>query len=141
MFYKVKFLVIIASLMSFSAIALEPIKRQNVLEVVIFTVKKHTSSNLTQQLASAITPCLKKYPGFISREFAKNPAVRGQYIDIVKWKTLADANTASSSIISNNEMKRFLSIMQSYRMYHFNLSLLYEPRNHRFSGRCKGGYK
>lgn len=96
--------------------------RQVVLEVVLFTVDKHASANTVQKLAFSITPILKKYPGFISREFAANAQAGNQYIDIVKWQSLRDAAYAAEHIVHNRKMKRFIAVMQYYKMCHFKLT-------------------
>ena len=94
----------------------------SVLEVVIFNTNKHVSDKTVIALANRVTPVLKKYPGFISRSFGENANVPGQWIDVVKWKSLRDAVSAANRITSNNKMQRFMSVMNRYKMYHFNLN-------------------
>ncbi len=96
-----------------------PVKAQpNVLELVIFTAHKTVSAQRVRDLANAVTPVLKTYPGFISREFGHSPG-GGQWVDIVKWETMDDALFAAKKIVGNEKMRQFISVMQGYKMYHF----------------------
>lgn len=94
---------------------------KSVLEVVRFTVKKGVSDEHVHNLATSITPILKKYPGFISRTLANDVHREQRYIDIVKWKSFKDVSNAANKIIDNKKMKQFIRVMKSYKMYHFNL--------------------
>lgn len=94
----------------------------DVLEVVIFNTNKHISDKTVIALANQVTPVLKKYPGFISRSFGENTNIQGQWIDAVKWKSLSDAISAAKRITANDKMQQFMSVMSTYKMYHFNLN-------------------
>lgn len=94
----------------------------DVLEVVIFNTNQHISDKTVITLANQVTPVLKRYPGFISRSFGENTNVPGQWIDTVKWESLSDAVSAEKWITVNDKMQQFMSVMSTYKMYHFNLN-------------------
>ena len=94
---------------------------QAVLEVVIFKTNKTVSPVKVRQLAAKVTPLLAKYPGFISRTFGQGAQATNQWVDIVRWHSLAEAKYAASTIVKAKKMQQFLSVMQGYQLYHFSL--------------------
>ncbi|MDF1759743.1 MAG: hypothetical protein P1U40_04315 [Coxiellaceae bacterium] len=91
------------------------------LELVIFTTNKTVSAQKVRDLASAVTPVLKTYPGFISRAVGRSSDLGNQWVDIVRWRSMDDALLAAKKIVANKKMRQFISVMQGYKMYHFYL--------------------
>lgn len=91
----------------------------NVLEVVIFSKKPSYTNEQVIKGAESVTTILKSYPGFISRKFAVNTKEKNQWVDIVHWASLHDALAAANKIVKTTQMKKFMSVMYSYKMYHF----------------------
>jgi heme-degrading monooxygenase HmoA len=93
----------------------------NVLEVVIFSKKPSYTNEQVIKGAESVTTILKSYPGFISRKFAENTKDKNQWVDIVHWASLHDALAAANKIVKTTQMKKFMSVMHSYKMYHFQI--------------------
>lgn len=92
-----------------------------VLEVVIFSTKPNHTSEQVINRAKSVTAILKSYPGFISRKFAVSTKEKNQWVDIVYWASRYDALAAASKIVKTTQMKNFMSVMQTYKMYHFQI--------------------
>lgn len=99
------------------------IKNDNcsVLEVVVFTKKASYTNEQVIKRAKSITAILKSYSGFVSRKFCKNTKEKNQWIDIVHWTSLHNALAAASKIVKTNQMKKFMSVIHSYKIYHVQI--------------------
>jgi len=64
--------------------------------------------------ALAITPILKKMPGFISREFGASEG--GKYIDVVHWKNLLSAKAAAEKVMAISKCGEFFSLIDQDQM-------------------------
>lgn len=95
----------------------------HILEIVIFTSKPNITNKQILKRAKDISSILKSYPGFISRTFAQDTHNKSQWLDQIQWLSLRDANAAANNIVNTKQMKLFMSIMQSYHMYHFQMTL------------------
>lgn len=95
------------------------------LEVVIFSTNKGYSDTQIIKRADAVTSLLKSYPGFLSRQFSKNVIKKNEWVDIVHWSSLHDALMAAKKIVKTHQMKKFMAVMQSYKMYHFQVKLTF----------------
>jgi hypothetical protein len=92
-------------------------------EVVMFKTKKSYSAQKIVMIANAVTPILKSYPGFISRSLSENIKDGREWIDIVRWSSLGDAQLAAKAVVKRHEMKDFMATMQNYHMYHFQVKV------------------
>lgn len=84
------------------------------IEVVIFKAKNGISDNQLRTAALAVTPILKKMPGFINREFGVSED--GQYIDIVRWKDLPSAKAAAEKVMSIPKCGEFFGLIDQSQM-------------------------
>jgi heme-degrading monooxygenase HmoA len=64
---------------------------------------------------------LAKQKGYISRELLKSS--EGEWIDIVHWETIEDAQTAMNSFMGHHSTKRFAEIVDppSIKMMHLKV--------------------
>ncbi len=97
--------------------------KNGVLEVVMLSTKPSYTSKQVIKRAASVSTILKSYPGFISRRFSKNTAEKNQWIDIVHWDSLHDALVAANNIVKVAQMKKFISVIKTYKMYHFQIKL------------------
>ena len=84
------------------------------IEVVVFKAKAGVSDGQLQAAALAVTPILKKMPGFISREFAVSED--GKYIDVVHWKDLSSAKAAAENVMSIPVCGEFFGLIDQNEM-------------------------
>lgn len=115
------FTIVLLNLFSISIGVAKPVNltKSEVLEVVIFNTKKAYNHAEVINIANKVTPILKSYTGFISRKLAQDADKSSRWIDIVRWRSLEDAQTAAKKVVKRPQMKRFISIMRNYRMFHF----------------------
>lgn len=92
-----------------------------VIEEVIFTTKPNISRHTLLSSASTITPLLHAMPGFISRTIAQGQK-KNEWLDLVEWQSLKYAMSAAKKTGTNPLMQRFVSLMKTYKMYHFTVS-------------------
>lgn len=84
------------------------------IEVVIFKAKAGVSDSQLQTAALAVTPILKKMPGFISREFGTSED--GQYIDVVHWKDFPSATAAADKVMGIPKCGEFFGLIDQSKM-------------------------
>jgi hypothetical protein len=73
--------------------------KANVIEVVIMKVKEGISDDEFLKAAKNIDETVSKFPGFISRELAKDE--KGNWIDLVHWTDLASAQKAADEVMKS----------------------------------------
>jgi len=93
--------------------------KENVIEVVIMKVKSGINDDDFLQAAKSVDETVSKYPGFISRDFAKDE--NGNWIDIVHWTDLESAKKAAEAVVQSQTCGIFFGMIdeQSMKMYHF----------------------
>ena len=90
------------------------------IEVVIFRANSGVSDSQLQTAALAVTPILKKMPGFISREFGASED--GQYIDVVHWKDLPSAKSAAEKVMGIPLCGEFFNLIDQTQMQFMHFS-------------------
>jgi|GEM_PF-3509765 len=91
-----------------------------VLEIVVFQVKSNITDKQVEKAAKNIAPLLSILPGYMDRSFGKAQK-HGYWIDIVQWQSLEQALKAAKMIMAKPQMKKFVSMMRNYKMYHVTL--------------------
>lgn len=64
---------------------------------------------------------LVKQKGYVSRELLRSS--EGEWVDIVRWETMEDAQTAMNNFMGNPSTKRFVEIIDdsSIKMLHLEV--------------------
>jgi hypothetical protein len=70
-------------------------REDKVLELVVFGLKQGTTREQLLETVDDVSAWISSQPGFISRELVQE-ADGDRWIDIVWWKTLADAQAAAA---------------------------------------------
>ena len=90
-----------------------------VIEVVIMKAKAGISEDEFLQAAKSVDETASKFPGFISRDLAKDE--NGNWIDIVHWTDLDSAKKAAEEVMQSQTCGIWFGMIdeQSMKMYHF----------------------
>lgn len=97
-----------------------------VVEIVFLRAKEGRSDEEVARAADECMPDLSNLPGYIRREVVKNGG--GQWVDIIHWKTLADAKKAAELFPGLPGTRSYLGSMvrEETRILHFNLVRTYD---------------
>lgn len=87
---------------------------QPVIELVTFSVNKGVTDAQIKLAAKKITPSLKKLSGFKSRSFVHDQ--NGKWVDIVYWKNMKSALSASELMMKNETALSFFSLINQKDM-------------------------
>jgi hypothetical protein len=83
-------------------------EKATVIEMVLFKIKEGINTEDAQREMTTLNSFVANQPGFISRKTGMSDD--GQYLDIVLWKDLNAAKTASDKAMQDpNTMKIFVS--------------------------------
>jgi hypothetical protein len=98
---------------------------QQVIEVVIFKVQQGVLDEAFLQAANALMPDLTNMPGFIKRELGKDQDGSEQWVDIVYWETLEQAQQAAQQMMQLPSAAPFMGMIdvESMTMMHVSPSL------------------
>ena len=96
------------------------------IEVVQFTSVQGTDEKVFLEASDAMMIDLKKQRGFIDRELLKSED--NQWIDIVHWRKLADAELAAKNVMSIPACLKFFEMIDeaSMKMMHYKQIRRYE---------------
>lgn len=93
----------------------EKISDPIVLEVTSFKLKTTTNIHTFQELDGAIeNNFTNKQPGFIKRQSAVNE--NGEYVVLVYWKTIADADASMQKFMKDNSVANYASMIDASTM-------------------------
>jgi len=94
---------------------------QPVYEIVVFKAQADVTTEQVLLSAQSIQSTLESYTGYISRDLIQ--ADNDQWVDIVKWESLEDAQFAAEDIMSKPEAATFMTIIDtaSINMMHGKL--------------------
>jgi hypothetical protein len=89
-----------------------------VLEIVHFRVKPGVSDADVCAASAETQAWLSNAPGYLARELSKNE--EGQWIDIVHWRTLAEAQQAAQQIMQEPCAANFMALLdpEQISMHH-----------------------
>jgi quinol monooxygenase YgiN len=98
---------------------------QQVIEIVVFKLQPGTSDESFLQAANALMPELTAMPGFIKRELGKDQDGTEQWVDIVYWETLEQAQQAAQQMMQLPSAAPFMGMInvKSMTMMHVVSSL------------------
>lgn len=96
------------------------------VEIVQFTSKEGIDEKAFLQASDAMMMDLKKQDGFIDRELLKSED--NQWVDVVHWKSLANAELAAKNVMNSPTCLEFFQMMDqdSVKMMHFERIRRYE---------------
>lgn len=99
----------------------ENCKVGTVVEVVSFSLQKGLAEAEFLVESNGINSELAKQAGFISRQIAVDE--RGEWIDIVKWRSLESAKIAADQMMANPKAAKFFSSIDqsTIKMVHYCL--------------------
>ena len=88
------------------------------VEVVMFRAKSGAGDAQILEVADALQRDLEGFDGYISRRLLKSED--GQWIDIVDWTSLDEAQQASEAIMQRPSAERFMAAVdpESITMFH-----------------------
>jgi heme-degrading monooxygenase HmoA len=91
----------------------------NILEVVLFKTVKGTDEGAFLEAADAMMPELRLLRGFTRRELLRDKD--GQWMDVVSWKSLQEAEEAMKKVMSHPACLKFFKMIDesSIKMMHF----------------------
>lgn len=98
--------------------------QSDVIEQVSFRARSPEADGRMAEAAWAAQPVIERLPGFVGRHFGRSDD--GEWIDIVRWRSLADARNAAehASALAHSEpaLAAFFGLidMQSSRVRHFS---------------------
>lgn len=92
--------------------------QQPILEVVLFRAKAGVSDEQVLQGSAQIQPWLAGAPGYLKRAISKDDS--GQWVDIVHWRTLAEAHQAAEKLMAEPSAAAFMAVIdpESVTMLH-----------------------
>jgi hypothetical protein len=85
-----------------------------VIEVVTYQTKVGIKDAEHLKKASAITPILAKFDGFITRQFGKS--TNGKWVELVYWKDLSAAQKAADAALTIPECQAFFADIDQQKM-------------------------
>lgn len=89
------------------------------IELVIFKPKADVTTKETKTALESLTPILKTYNGFISREIGMDE--NNKWMDLVFWETMEDAKSAAEAVMEDETVIRAFEVIDKQEMafYHF----------------------
>jgi predicted enzyme related to lactoylglutathione lyase len=97
-----------------AVLAARPTVEPPVLELVHFRVKPGVRDEQVLAASAETQTWLEKVPGYLAREVSKNE--EGQWIDLVHWRTLADAQAAAQLIMQEPCAANFMALLDPEQM-------------------------
>jgi hypothetical protein len=101
--------------------------QQPTLEVVLFRAKAGISDEQVLKASSEIQRWLEGAAGYLKREVSKNE--EGQWVDIVHWRTLAEAQQAAQQLMADPSAADLMSFIDPE-----SVSMLHLARQQQFGG-------
>jgi hypothetical protein len=95
------------------------------VEIVSFKAKADVSDEAVLKVVHATQNALQHYPGYIRRETLKNGD--GQWIDIVHWRNLEDAQKAAETFNVDPSAAAFMEVVEvtSVNMLHLEQAAVF----------------
>lgn len=89
-----------------------------ILEVVLFRAKAGVADEQVLQGSAQIQPWLAGAAGYLNRKLSKGED--GQWVDLVEWRTLAEAHHAAEQLMAESSAAAFMSLIdpESVTMLH-----------------------
>lgn len=89
------------------------------IELVIFKFKEGTTRQEEARYLEVTDILVRSYKGFIDRMYMQGE--KGSRADLIRWETMADAQTAAEDIMKNSAaLEVFEKIEDAYtKFYHF----------------------
>ena len=84
--------------------------QQPILEVVLFRAKAGVSDDQVLQGSAQIQPWLAGAAGYLKREVSKGED--GQWVDLVHWRSLAEAQQAAEQLMAEPTAAAFMSMIE-----------------------------
>jgi heme-degrading monooxygenase HmoA len=81
-----------------------------VLELVVYKVKEGTSREEFLTMSSTVSEWIRTQPGFISRDLLY-AADQDMWVDVIYWKTLAEAHAAAAAAESHEDCRPFFNLI------------------------------
>lgn len=94
-----------------------------VIEIVIYQTKANIDDTTHIKKASAVTPILANFTGFISRQFGKN--TDGKWVDLVYWNNLSSAKKAADEAKAIPEFQEFFDDIDDQKMEFMHSTILH----------------
>jgi hypothetical protein len=93
--------------------------QNDVIEVVQFQALDAAAEERLSEAAWAAQPAIEALPGYVSRQFGRDES--GQWIDVVRWASMAHAQFAAKHAGRTPEVAAFFALidMGSVRMNHY----------------------
>ncbi len=79
------------------------------VEVALFKLKPTADEAAFLRASDAIMPDLRSMPGYVRRELLKGES--GQWLDIIHWNSLAEAERAAQEIMSRPACHPFMGMI------------------------------
>ncbi len=97
--------------------------KATIVEVVLFKPKSGYSDLEVKEAAAKLEPILEKFEGYLGRKMAK--ADDGQWIDILYWRDLESAISASNQIVDNSIAQEVFQLIDEKTMSleHFEIAI------------------
>jgi len=90
-----------------------------VLEIVHFRVKPGVSDEQVLAASTQTQEWISQCPGYLARELSKT--TEGQWIDIVHWRTLAEAQAAAQQIMQEPCAAPFMALLDPTQVTFYHL--------------------
>ena len=89
-----------------------------VLELVLFELKPEVEEDVFLNHSLAVSSWAETQPGFLSRDLTK--AEDGRWVDVVWWRSMADAKQAAEAAMSSDACSPMFSAIaeKSVQMIH-----------------------
>lgn len=84
--------------------------QQPILEVVLFRAKAGVADEQVLQGSAQIQPWLEHADGYLSRQLSKSED--GQWVDLIHWRTLAEAHQAAEQLMAEPTAAAFMSMIE-----------------------------
>ena len=81
-----------------------------VLELVVYKLKERTTREQFLTMSSTVSEWIRTRPGFISRDLLY-AADQDKWVDVIYWKTLAEAHAAAAAAESHEECRPFFNLI------------------------------
>lgn len=89
------------------------------IELVIFKFKEGTTRHEESRYLEVTDMLVRSYKGFIDRMYMQDE--RGNRADLIRWETMADAQTAAEEIMKNSAALEVFEKIDTacMKFYHF----------------------
>ncbi|AEE26260.1 hypothetical protein [Francisella hispaniensis] len=86
---------------------------QPILEIVSFETTKNTTAQEVLQASDKVTQDLQVSNGFIKRTLTQNTNNPNQWVDIIEWQSIKDAQSSMDKAVEDKDVKAFLKLMKN----------------------------